>query len=191
MTGVFFYPADATKSTGESVIVAAWGNWLKSNHPENTFAHCTLGGADQALTQRVHDHMRASFKGGQVVDVDWKYVPGQDTAPSQHVGTWLIYCSSWTGPDVYVSDKFEVPHYGRGGKSNIMAAFRQFLHEKYSLPIEEGSTPVGCGVDMGVGGAERSITSVEANTEANARQGKKIVKTGWKYVGTLPPPDTH
>jgi hypothetical protein len=72
-----------------------------------------------------------------------------------------------------------------------MAGFRQFLHEKYSLPIGEGLTLVGCGVDMGVGGGESSITSVEANVEANAKQGKKIVKTGWKYVGTLPPPESH
>jgi hypothetical protein len=110
-------------------------------------------------------------------------------APPRHVGTYLIYCSSWTGPGVYVSDKFEVPPYGSGGKARLAGAFRQFLHEKYSLPIEDGSTPVGCGADMGVGGAERSIDAIEANVEANARQGKKIVKTGWKYVGTLPPPD--
>ena len=195
MTGVFFYPADATKSTGESVILAAWQAHLQKTHPnfvsENLAIGCTLGGADQALTQKVHDHMRASYKGGEVVDVDWKYVPGQDTAPSQHVGTWLIYCASWEGPDVYVSDKFEVPLYGSGGKLKIVVTFRQFLHEKYSLPIEDGSTPVGCGVDMGVGGAERDITAVEANVEANAKQGKKIVKTGWKYVGMLPPPDRH
>jgi len=190
MTGVFFYPADATKSTGESVIVAAWGNYLKSKHPtEYMSAHCTLGGHDQASAQRVHDHMRASYTGGEVVDVDWKYVPGQDTAPSRHVGTYLTYCSSLTDPDVYVSDKFELPSYGSDGKLKIMVAFRQFLHEKYSLPIEDGSTPVYCGVDMGVRGSERDITAVEANVEANAKQGKKIVKTGWKYVGTLPPPN--
>jgi hypothetical protein len=193
MTGVFFYPADATKSTGESVIVAAWGNYLKSKHPTENAAHCTLGGADQASAQRVHDHMRASYTGGEVVDVDWKYVPGQDTAPSQHVGTWLIYCSSVTDPDVYVSDKFEVPSYGSGGKLKILTAFHQFLHDKYSLPIDNGATPVACMVDMGVGGSERSIT-FEAYVEATARQGKKIVKTGWKYVGTLPPlrpPGSH
>ncbi len=71
-------------------------------------------------------------------------------APPRHVGTYLVYCSSrGTGPDVYVSDKFEVPPFEHSAKGTIQIAFHQFLHEKYSLPTDYQS---GCGLDMGVGG---------------------------------------
>jgi hypothetical protein len=117
------------------------------------------------------------------VDTGWKPTVAP---PSQHVKNYLIYCSSRTGPDTYVSDKFEVPPFGSAGLGMIQIAFHQFLHEKYSLPTEYQSAPVGCGM---VAVSRNDIPAVEANIEADAREGKKIVKTGWKYVGTLPPPE--
>jgi len=69
-------------------------------------------------------------------------------------GTYRIYCASLTGPVVYVTDKFEVPPFGRGAEGTIEYAFHQFLHEKYSLPTDYQLVPTPCGVDMGVGGRD-------------------------------------
>jgi hypothetical protein len=139
------------------------------------------------------------FDKGPIVHVDWKYTPGDEyitippegpvsghgvgaVRPSPQAATYLVYCSSLTGPDGYVSEKFEVPSFGYD-TGVIQLAFHQFLHEKYSVPAEYQLAPVGCGVDSGPGGAAHSIPAVEANVAASAKEGKKIVKTGWKYAG--------
>jgi hypothetical protein len=94
MTGVFFYPADiTTRADVDAAIQTAWSSHVTREYPnQNLATGCTLGGTEQASTQRIHDHMRASQK---VVDVDWKYVPGQDgpTVASQRTGAQTIAAS--------------------------------------------------------------------------------------------------
>jgi hypothetical protein len=96
MTGVFFYPADiTTRADVDSAIRTAWQDHVTREYPnENLSTGCALGGTDQASTQRIHDHVRASQK-EKVVDVDWKYVRGQNgpTGASQRAGPQTISAS--------------------------------------------------------------------------------------------------
>jgi hypothetical protein len=42
--------------------------------------HCMLGSSDRSQTQGIRDHLKAGIasQNADVLDVDWKYVPGQD-----------------------------------------------------------------------------------------------------------------
>jgi hypothetical protein len=182
MTGVFFYPADIRGSYGTEAINTAWGNYIQSKHPmePNMSPGCQLGGADQASTQRLHDHMRASYRGGQVVDVDWKYMPGQDTPP---VRIGYYYCFAYFGQSSksnYASSVFAAP---MGLDTDIMAKdFAQFVKEKYQSG-ESGEkvtrTCYGAAIDKAVAEAGKP------NMEARWRSGK-FIETGWEPK-TLPP----
>jgi hypothetical protein len=168
MTGVFFYPADIeTRADIDAAIQAAWSNWVTKNHPnENLGTGCTLGGTDQASTQRIHDHVRASNKGSGVIDVDWKYVPGKDTPTTASGPIRLYYCSAYFGPNggenLAFSDSFEAPR--QTDMNRVRDDFVKFVSEKYSAKDANG----GCSKDD------------KAKEESNMRGHKKIIETGWK-----------
>ncbi len=196
ITGVF----QAAANAGGAISVA-WEthirNLLHATTDFSSICEKPLYVSTQQRVEQMEQGLKATKQ--ELVHVDWKYTPGAEYAtqrpapaaaglgvgvvrPSPHAATYLVYCSSLTGPDGYVTEKFEVPSFGFDAGA-IQHAFHQFLHEKYSLPAEYQLAPTPCGVDMGVGAARRDITAVEANVEASAKEGKKIVKTGWKYAG--------
>jgi hypothetical protein len=172
MTGVFFYPADiTTRADVDSAIQTAWSNHVTREYPnQNLGTHCILGGTDQASTQRIHDHMRASQK---VVDVDWKYVPGRDVAP-QPKGT-IYYCSAYFGPNggenLAFSDSFEAP--AQTDINRVRDDFVKFVREKYSAKDANGGCARG-----------------DKAKEAHDMRSKKIVETGWKPK-TFPKADSR
>ena len=198
-SGVFHVAAN----TDLARIQHAFENYLRKNYHLSVLvgghgcADLVMNPDGQFYIQQIEQPAKASKM--DIIRVDWTYTPGQEYAtqppaaaaagqgvgavgPSPQAATYLVYCSSLTGPVGYVSEKFEVPSF-EFDTGIIQRAFHQFLHEKYSLPDEYQLAPVGCGVDSGPGGARRDISAVEANVEASAKEGKKIVKTGWKYAG--------
>jgi hypothetical protein len=172
MTGVFLYPADiTTRADVDAAIQTAWSSHVTKEYPnQNLGGGCTLGGTDQASTQRIHDHMRASQK---VVDVDWKYVPGQDRPTVASGPAGLYYCSGYLGTTpntLYFSDTFEGPK--QTDINLVRDDFVRFIKEKYSPQSHEASG--GCG------------SSDKAKEEGPMRAGgKTIIETGWKPK-TLP-----
>jgi hypothetical protein len=189
VTGVFFYPTDITERPEvDSAIQAAWRNHAKREYPRYEdwgYAGCQLGGTDQASTQTIHDHMRAHQKdviGKDVIDVDWKYVPGQDTPPPPSLA--VSYCASDTNkPPIYFSDIFatNIPLSGGVTTTNIGNAFNQYLKEKYAYKTFS-NFPVGCPVFRSTSDAEASKQALEAQWK---RANTQIIETGWKWV--LPP----
>ncbi len=130
MTGVFFYPADiTTRHDVDSAIKAAWSNHVRREYPnENVAAGCTLVGTDQASAQRHHDYVRGAQK-VKVLDVDWKYVPGQDMPPAYDSRITNYYCFAYFGQSNYASSVFPAPWNIDTGI--LQKDFAQFVKEKY------------------------------------------------------------
>jgi len=181
MTGVFFYPTDINmRADVDAAIQTAWSNYTRSKYPtENLGTGCTLGFADQASTQRIHDHMRASYKGGEVVDVDWKYVPGQDTPPVALVANYYCFAAfDQNSQNNYASGLYA------GSKlvnTVIMAKdFAQFVKEKYQSG-EKGEKVTGSCYNAVI---DRAVAEAgKVSYEARWRSGKWI-ETGWKPTTT-------
>jgi hypothetical protein len=177
LTGVFFYPANiTTRADVDAAIQEAWGKYITRKHPnENLGTGCMLGDQDQA--SKFHDHERASQK-EKVIDVDWKYVPGQDTPPTPSLA--VGYCvSDPDKPPIYFSDIFgtNIP-LSEGVTTNIGNAFNQYLKEKY----KNISNYQGCNLFRSTSDAEARKQALEAPWK---RANKQIIETGWKWV--LPP----
>jgi hypothetical protein len=204
MTGVFFYPADlSTRADVDAAIRTAWGYHITKEYPhENLSAGCFLGGTDQPSTQRFHDHMRASSK--DIIDVDWKYVPGQDTPPPAPVGPTPVasgkgdpsYCFGGRGGDMYFSDIFEVPpDTGREDdhRQDYRFGFARFVVKKYGLdPGRDGGGTWDGGVMCVC--KKKTFTECRSDKDQNEQYnrekshgGFKIIETGWNGSGRLGP----
>lgn len=180
MTGVFFYPADVwTFADVDAAINTAWGNHVKREYP-NGGAGCTVGGTDQASTQTIHDHMRAGQK-VKVIDVDWKYVPGQDTPTVASGKGKPSYCYGYHADNkaLYFSDTFEMPP--DTPRYPVMTGFARFVIAKYGLD------PGRDGMGSWYGGV---MCSEGDKSKHNNEMGYKIIETGWKPK-SLPPPQGH
>lgn len=180
VSGVFFYPDDGMTPETEPVIIAAWLAHLYKTLPNSrTFAvGCTLGGADQALTQRFHDAFTTA-KGFDQIAVDWKYVPGQDLSLPAPVASGKgkpSYCSGrhgGKGGNLYFSDIFEIPPHTP--LYPVINDFAQFVIAKYG----EGVVGVTC----------PSSDNMDPEKQyERERLGYKIIDTGWKPK-SLPPPN--
>ena len=181
MTGVFFYPADiTTRADVDAAIREAWGKYITRKHPtENFGATCALG--DQAGAQRFHDHERASHKGSEVIDVDWKYEPGQDTPIVASGKGKPFYCYGYHADNkaLYFSDTFEMPPDLQ--VYPLITGFARFVIEKYGLdPGRDGMGSWEGGVVCGWGDKSKQKNEM----------GYKIIETGWKPK-SLPPPQGH
>jgi len=183
MTGVFFYPTDiSTRPDVDSAIQAAWHNHIAREYPNANMtwgAGCTLGGTDQASTQRIHDHVRTS-QTKKVIDVDWKYVPGQDTPIVASGKGKPSYCFGYNGNTGYFTDIFEVPP--QTPLYPVIEDFARFVIKKYGL--EPGRN--------GTGSWEGGVTCPSSDNKDPDKQygrakGYKIIETGWKPK-SLPPP---
>jgi hypothetical protein len=187
MTGVFFYPADITaRADVDAAIQTAWSNHVRREHPNENIplTGCTLGGADQAATQRLHDHVRAS-KGSGVIDVDWKYVPGQDTPPAESpTGMAVSFCfSAENMTPIYFSDIFGTNISARldGGQQKVDSYFYQYLKQKYAYK-NPSNYPASCSILGTTSSAKATKQELETRWK---RANMQIIETGWKWV--IPP----
>jgi len=188
MTGVFFYPADImTRADVDAAIQTAWSNHVRREHPNENIplTGCTLGGADQAATQRLHDHVRASQKdiiGKDVIDVDWKYVPGQDTPPAESpTGMAVSFCfSAENMTPIYFSDIFGTNISARldGGQQKVDSYFYQYLKQKYAYK-NPSNYPASCSILGTTSSAKATKQELETRWK---RANMQIIETGWKWV---------
>jgi len=154
-------------------ISDGWENYLKKTYDisVNLNSVCHYLSNDPAAQRYAAQQVEQMWKGqkGEVVRVDWKYVPGQDTPPPPKPvasGTTLnCYCSAYFGPNggenLAFSDSFEAP---KGTDLNLVRDdFVKFVREKYSAKDANG----GC-------------SSEDKAKEAHNMRSKKIIETGWK-----------
>jgi hypothetical protein len=182
LSKVFFYPDDGITTETESLIIAAWRTHLGNNLmlSENLGTGCTLGGADQALTQRFHDAFTHE-KGVDLIPVDWKYVPGQDTPPAYDSRIENYYCFAYFGQSNYASSVFAAPMHidiGIMGKD-----FAQFVKEKY----QSGEKVTGTCFEQGFDKAVTEAGKVQHEVSWTRQTGRKFIEVEWKPK-TLPPP---
>jgi hypothetical protein len=166
-------------NTSLGAIANAFENYLRKNyHLQFSGSSCPdlLGDPDgQFVIQQVEQGAKAHRR--EIVIVDWKYVPGQDTPPPPQAvaeRTVLYYCSAYFGADqggertpVAFSDSFEAP---LGTDINsVRDDFVRFIREKYSAAKDANN-----------GGCSRADNKAKVMEESATREHRKIIETGWK-----------
>jgi len=178
-SGVFHVAAN----TSLGAINDAFQNYLRKNY-HLQFSGSVCGDLfndpdGQWYIQQLEQAAKTNKR--EIVLVDWKYVPGQDTPPPPQAvaeRTILYYCSGFLGTTpnaLYFSDSFEAPE--QTDINRVRDDFVRFIKEKYSPQSHEASG--GCG------------SSDKAKEESPMRAGgKTIIETGWKPK-TFPKADSR
>jgi len=174
-SGVFQVAAN----TSLGAINDAFQNYLRKNyHLQFSGSSCPDLLADpsgQTVIQQIEQWAKA--KKQEVITVDWKYVPGQDTPPPPQAvaeRTVLYYCSAYFAADlggertpIAFSDSFEAP---LGTDINsVRDDFVRFIREKYSAAKDANN-----------GGCSSADDKAKIKEESATREHRKIIETGWK-----------
>jgi hypothetical protein len=169
-------------NTSLSAINDAFQNYLRKNY-HLQFSGSVCGDLfndpdGQRYIQQLEQAAKTNKR--EIVLVDWKYVPGQDTPPPPQAvaeRTILYYCSAYFGPNggenLAWSDSFEAPQ--QTDINRVRDDFVKFVREKYSAKDASG----GC-----------STADNKPKEESNMRGHKKFIETGWKPK-TFPKADSR
>jgi len=183
LTGIFSATAEKRD------VINAWAQYLESQHIDAGQSLSCDSAVDVAGVKTLSDISRQSAASLQtrVVDVDWKFTPGQVQASQPN--TSYGYCETGTSvaSTTYFSDVFGLSI--RDAMSNdYIVQFLQYVRGKYANPAGVGTGrgpgPNGewCMLVGSVTDATRAKQAAEGNLRAGGRQ---IVETGWRY-GALP-----
>ena len=173
-SGVFHVAAN----TSLGAINDAFENYLRKNyHLQFSGSSCPdlLSDPDgQTVIRQIEQWAKATKK--EVISVDWKYVPGQDTPPPPQAvaeRTILYFCSAYFGPNgenMAFSDSFQAPE--QTDINSVRDDFVRFVREKYSPH------------DSNNGGCQGADNKAKVKEESATREHRKIIETGWKPVAS-------
>jgi hypothetical protein len=125
---------------GKEAITLAWSrfitNYIINKHaPDQEYQ---LGTGSYSCSQDIpgtthfHDGTRNGIRGGEAIDVNWKYTPDQDVRPPAECPSRLAlgYCiSNSVKPPIYVSDIFgtNIPVQGGNALNSCAATFEPLI----------------------------------------------------------------
>ena len=168
-------------------VASAWNRYLEGQHIDVG----TTGGCQRAVSadgvKQLRDIARDTPNniGAKLVDVDWKFAPGQVAASDP--GKLYYYCQSGTSVAgvTYFSDVFGLPAIAASGYQSLpITPFFQFVQKQYNSPpglaVGPPTGPNGRWCEF-VGNITETERSKKAWQDKLRAQGRQIVETGWKY----------